>query len=444
MPNRKKRAQRRSGGAGALLPALIILFALVALALILVLVYSGPVDAENNDRLPYRYSGALVFGGSGESTSAPLVLGGVATPAPTQTVAAAETSTPAPAKETPASEDAATTDPDEAGEEEIPAAEDEPNRLIPTPHPGDYFLPVFDRALRTPDDRAMIAITVDGCNDVNNMTQILRIAEQYNAELTLFPSGDALMKLSSGFRTCVNNLGYELENCSYDISKKDYSLASGELCLQLWRQSIATSYAMNRDYQQHFYRPRMQQSANDQRTHFLLRKLGFLGVAGYTYSYKGNDLDTLVKSLENGNIYQFDMSSESMALFESFLEAANQKGYKMVTMNELFEIEDNAMSNQLTISQQTLPDINDYSPTYYDLKLNDRANAVYTLQARLMGLGYLTAKPGEKLIADGIYGAETSVAVSAFQAKVGIIATGNADVATQEKLFAQDAPLANS
>ena len=108
-----------------------------------------------------------------------------------------------------------------------------------------------------------------------------------------------------------------------------------------------------------------------------------------------------------------------------------------VTMNELFALEENALGERLTIDQQTLPTMDDYVPSYYDLRLNDRTNAVYALQARLMELGYLT---GEDVKADGMYGPDTSIAVSAFQAKVGTAATGNADALTQEKLFALNAP----
>ena len=37
-------------------------------------------------------------------------------------------------------------------------------------------------------------------------------------------------------------------------------------------------------------------------------------------------------------------------------------------------------------------------------------------------------------------GSSTAAALSAFQAKLGMAATGAADVLTQEKLFADDAP----
>ena len=427
MPNRKKRARRRQGGAGVILPVLIVFVAIAAAALGILLYYSNPFAPERRGGLPYDYEG-LNFAEPGEATAAPLVLGSAATPEP---VEGAPTDIPEPAA-SPAPEE-------EAAEERQASVETAGNRLVPTPMPGDYFLPVFDRALRTPDDRAMIAITVDGCDDPEVMTQILNIADIYDAELTLFPTGNALMTLSSAFRTCVSALHYELENCTFDADKKDYSMSSGELALQIWRQSIAASYAMGRDYQEHFYRPKSMESIYDQRTHFYIRKLGFLGIAGYTHSYKDNDIDSLVASLANGNIYQFDMSEKSMELFETFIEEASRKGYKLVTMNELFGLDSNGVGASLTIDQQNLPEMNDYVPTYYDLKLNYRTNAVYTLQSKLISLGFLTGENGQTIRADGIYGAETSIAVSAYQASVGLVATGNADVETQRKLFGEEA-----
>ena len=436
MPSRENRARRRRRGAGVL-PALIVLLAVVAAALTFLLVRSDPLGREEN-QLPFEYTQSPDFAQQGGSTAAPLVLGG-----------SAATATPEPSTDptpTPAPDDTSGTEPapeDDVAPQESDAPETESARLTPTVQPGDYFLPVFNRALRTLNDEAMIAVTIDDCNDPEALTQVLAIAKRYDAKLTLFPTGEALMTqgMTEGFRTCVRNLGYELENHSFS-HKAEYKLSSGELAIQIWKQSIAASYAMGRDYQQHFYRPYSNYSVSDQRTHFYIRKLGYLGVAGYTHSYRDcADAAALLETLENGKIYQFDMSEKSMGMLEEFVEGASRKGYKLVTMNRLFDLDENELGPQLTIDQQTLPPLDDYTPTYYNLKLNDRVNAVYALQSRLMSLGYLT---GEGVKADGIYGPSTSIAVSAFQANVGLPATGNADVATQERLFASDAPLPQS
>ena len=392
------------------------------------LVISDPfAQDENENKLPFAYPENPVFEAQANATAAPLVLGNEG-----NNVVSAPVTVPV--------------------EEEIPdvpadapAVQNE-NRLVPDPLPGDYFLPVFDRALRTPDDEMLIAVTVDDCDEAEKMSFIMETAKKYGAKLTLFPTGEALMTpgMTEGFRTCVKNLDFQLENHSYS-HKAEYRISDSELAIQLWKQSIAADYAVGVDYEQHFYRPYNNLSVHDQRTHFYANKLGYAGIAGYSHSYKDvSTVEELAATLENGKIYQFDMTEESMALFEPFMAAASSKGYRLVTMNELFGLNEDVLSNDLTIDTQTLITMDDYVPTYYDLKLNYRTHAVYDLQARLMELGYLASVDAEgKLVkADGIYGADTSIAVSRFQARVGLIADGNATAETQERLFALNAPVA--
>lgn len=429
MPSREKRAMRKRRGYGVL-SALIVILILVAAALIVMLM--------NTDALKYDgVEGSAAPRPNGENfvdqsaTSAPLVLG-----ADLQSAQAEVTPQPQDAEAEPEAEATAEAQDTETASDASAASDG--NRLVPAPMEGDYFLPIFDRALRTSDDEAMIAVTIDDCDDAEALSKIVEIARHYDALLTLFPTGEALMNeaFSDGFRTCVLRYGYELENHSYN-HKGEYRLSNGELALQIWKQSIAASYVVGADYEQHFFRPVYDNSKYDQRTHFFIGKLGYAGIASYTHSYKGMTAEQLIGTLKNGNIYQFDMSEKSMAVFETFVRAASSKGYKLVTMNRLFGLNENVVGSSLTIDQQTLPTMDDYVSTYYDLKLNYRTNAVYSLQARLAELGYLT---GDAAKPDGLYGPNTSIAVSAFQARVGIAATGNASVETQERLFALNAP----
>lgn len=416
MPNREKRAMRRQRGSG-ILPALIIILALVAAMLVVVLVNSDPLNVPDEGGMKVQYPENPNFVDQ-HATAQPMILGADITVPPQNTAAIGATPTPAP---TPEGEIV------ETG-----------NRLVPEAEEGGIFLPVFDKALRTENDQAMIAVTVDDCDDAEVMEYVVDTARKYDIALTLFPTGEALMneELTEGFRKCVTRYGYELENHTFN-HKPAYQLTDSELAMQLWRQSIAASYAVDGDYQQHFFRPLYQGSDYDQRTHFYIRKLGYLGIGSYTHSYMGHDLDSLVKTLENGNVYQFDLTEESMALYEGFIRAAISKGYKLVTMNELFGLEENTVSDDLTLDQQTLPTMEDFTPSYYDLKLNYRTHAVYSLQGKLIQLGYLKEEK-----ATGFYGPNTSIAVSAFQAKIGEAATGNATVNTQERMFSLNAPLA--
>ena len=428
MPSREKRARRRNSGSG-FLPALIIILALIAVAMGALLMRTNPfAPGEDEEKLPVTYPQEPNFIEQAKVTAAPLVLT-VGTQQPTATPYA--TPTPAP-----------TLVPDEVVED-ISPRQAVIDRLSPTAVPGDYFLPVYNKANRSADDALMIALTIDKCDIASVMAEYVKTAFKYDAQLTLFPTGDALTNRIMGpnFRACVLEQGYQIENFTYN-KKDDYKLSNGELALQMWRQNITLSYLIGKDYKQHFYRPTNLYSACDQRTHYMANEMGLLGIGGYTYNYDGQTLDSLMETLENGNIYRFDMSQKSLKLFTQFIDAVNRKGYRCVTMNELFGLETDVMSSELTLDEQVLPTFEGYTPTLYDLELNDRSRAVFDLQNRLAALDYLRGKnKSDPYVADGLYGGNTSVAISEFQAKVGLPATGNADVATQIALYAKDAPM---
>ncbi len=73
--------------------------------------------------------------------------------------------------------------------------------------------------------------------------------------------------------------------------------------------------------------------------------------------------------------------------------------------------------------------INDYSSDYQLLSVDSRGESVSALQKALKELGYYTGS------VDGKYGSGTAAAVSAFQQKNGLSATGMADEVTQHLLF---------
>ncbi|MBR7188701.1 MAG: peptidoglycan-binding protein [Clostridia bacterium] len=71
---------------------------------------------------------------------------------------------------------------------------------------------------------------------------------------------------------------------------------------------------------------------------------------------------------------------------------------------------------------------------YDTLQKGSKGDAVRAMQQRLKDLDYLSGT------VDGDFGKGTAKAVSAFQTNAGLEATGIADAATQEALFAEDAP----
>ena len=210
MPSREKRELRRERSSGVL-PILIIILLLVAGLLVFMLINSDPLGEKDQEKaLVASYPENPSFVEQKAVTPQPLVISEGEKADVTSTPVPEVTPTPAPeVTEAPVQETA--------------------NRLVPTPMPGDYYLPVCDRALRTPSDEMMIAITVDDCSKAEVMNQIVSIAGNYDVKLTLFPTGEALMNesLQKGFNTCVNRYGFQLGNHTYN-HKADYTLSNGE------------------------------------------------------------------------------------------------------------------------------------------------------------------------------------------------------------------------
>ena len=117
------------------------------------------------------------------------------------------------------------------------------------------------------------------------------------------------------------------------------------------------------------------------------------------------------------------------------MDEARGQGYEMVTMNELFGYEPNAMEDGVNVLAEDMPELKNKDVPYYFMKTGDCTWATNLLQRRLIELGYLSEGN-----ADGVFGSGTAAALSAFQAKLGLAATGAADVITQERLYAKDAP----
>ena len=116
---------------------------------------------------------------------------------------------------------------------------------------------------------------------------------------------------------------------------------------------------------------------------------------------------------------------------------------------------DEQIKNELSRGQQVLDSRNQTSPEAIaaqkaeeaesaeepvdvTLQKGDKGDKVKDLQQRLIDLNYLDGK------ADGDYGGKTQSAVQQFQAVVGLEATGIADEATQNALFASSAPKAKN
>ena len=314
---------------------------------------------------------------------------------------------------------------------------DDPYGLVrPQPTEAGY-LPIFNKANT---DKRQIAITRDECSGASITTEFAKAADGYGAKLTLFPTGENVMKKGMGqvLKECVYTLGFEVENRCYTTTAKLYALNDSMMASEIWKQSISVSYVLGAKYEPHFLRLYGRDGENDLRTHTYLIQQGYLGISGWTFNGSRMEEARIGNNLAPGNIYYFKTTKADLYKMNALMEEAKQQGYEMVTLNTLFGYEANRLEEDANVLAEDMPELQGGPIPYYFMKSGDCTWATNLLQRRLIELGYLAAGS-----ADGVYGSGTAAALSAFQAKLGMAATGAADVLTQERIYADDAPTVN-
>lgn len=313
---------------------------------------------------------------------------------------------------------------------------EQPYALV-RPYPtAEGYLPIYKKA--NTEDK-VIAITVDECASVTVTRKLVKLAAESGAKLTLFPSGENVLKagMADVLKTAVYRTGFEIENRGYSAIPRLYQLSDANMAAEIWKQNIAVSYALGANYHMHFLRLYGGDGENDLRTHTYLTQEGYLGIANWTVNGAKVEAETIGNSLAPGSIYCFKANETDYKKISVLIDVAREQGYRMLTLNALFGYEENSYEPMSTdeILNQTLPELEETELPYYMVKMGDHTWAAYRVQARLAELGYL---PGNS--ADGIYGSASANALSSFQARCGLAASGAADELTQERLFAEDAP----
>ena len=313
---------------------------------------------------------------------------------------------------------------------------EENNGVIPAPIPtpeGEGYLPVFSKGETT---QKVIAITVDDCNQTENLRQIVQCAIDNGGKLTILPIGQNLEResLREVIRYAYEN-GMELENHTY-THPAFYRMTTEEMAWEIYMNNRAVSETLGVDYQMHFMRTRGGDNRHDLRTHQYMEKMGYYGMAHWTLSGSSSSVAELKSELAPGNIYLFHTTDNDLGKLLGFIPYATQQGYRLVTLNEMFGLPENETA---PLSEINMPEPDPYVIPEYKL-LDKKHSYVYDvclLQQRLIELGWLDGT------ADGVYGDDTYMAVGYFQKAIGMQPNGNATPETQEALYRDDAPRSN-
>ena len=287
------------------------------------------------------------------------------------------------------------------------------------------FLPVC-YGLKT--DQKVVAITIDDCNQPENLKQILKIINSYGGKATIFPIGQNVEKCGEILKAAWES-GFEIENHTWDHCGL-YNVDDDMLAKEIWSQNAKVSQILGVDYQMHFLRPRGGDNRYDQRTHAYMRQMGYYGLAYWTQVGIHSSTDSLMQHLAPGNIFLYHTTDEDLAQLSELVPRLHEAGYTMVTLNELYGLPANETA-PLTEKTQA-PVLAPYTRMEQTLNPGDYLRDVYLVQEELTKRGFLTAEY------NGYYGKVTKQAVMDFQKSAGLTADGICGPDTWKALFGEN------
>ena len=295
---------------------------------------------------------------------------------------------------------------------------------------NEAYLPLFFRANSS---GRKIAVTVDDCDDIENLRRIIRIFERCGAGLTLFPIGYtfSLPGMPDLLRHCVFEKGYEIENHTMNHARI-FRLPETEMAREIWEQGSELDRILGISYRQRFFRLMGGDGITDRRTHNYLDQLGFAGIAGWSCCGSDMDSERIRNQLCPGTVFLFHTTDGDVRKLEEFLPFAVSRGYRPVALNELFGFAPNETG---PYRARVMPAPRAYEEDYRTCSLGDYTWNTRRMQERLMALNLLEIDDGRPT---GYYGKLTAAAVRRFQELQGLPATGVADAATQKRLLCPD------
>ena len=297
----------------------------------------------------------------------------------------------------------------------------------PTPTAPGYGL-VFSEA---DTEEKIIAITVDDCFQAENLQKMVDKAIEVGGKFTIFPIGkNVLKKAQSEVLKYAWEQGFELENHTFTHNGL-YRCSDEEMTREVYMQQLALSHILGVEYQCHFLRPKGGDARRDQRMQVYAQQIGYYGIAHWSCAGSTSTEKEIAKALKPGAIYLFHTTTTNdLDKLLNFMPYAVEKGYKLVTLNEMFgypENETRPLNGEA--KDYPVPALQPYSRVYDVYKPTRYSWGVYLLQQKLIELGYMKGE------ADGVYGHDCADCVKAYQKDHGLEPTGVADVALQEQIF---------
>ena len=202
-------------------------------------------------------------------------------------------------------------------------------------------LPAIAAKVVSYGDRSIkrVAITVDDCWSVVQLKRVLSAADRYGVPVTFFPCGQAIRYNPAIWRKIASSR-HEIGNHSYDHpSFTRLSQAGIERQLKLSQEAL--NKALGYKYRLTFLRPPYGNGGYAGRLYKPM--LAAMNRLGYTHAimWTVDDLKNasrVVSQTRNGGNILFHANSKSVDTLIRVIPMLQKKGYKLVTVSQLYGI----------------------------------------------------------------------------------------------------------
>lgn len=210
-----------------------------------------------------------------------------------------------------------------------------------TPEPEQVrMLPVVRRS-GLEKNEGKVALTVDDCFQTQNVRKVLDMADQYKFKITFFPIGEVAKKNPALWKE-VHDRGHQIEN--HSLSHGDMTkLTDEEAYQEIIKQNQVINNCLGSNYEMHFFRPMGGIGREHVPLHKILNDMGYFGVA--YWSQVGTDSpEQILKKLQSGDIILFHTTNTDIKKLNVVVPGVVERGYQFITLNEMYNLEPNAMS----------------------------------------------------------------------------------------------------
>ena len=198
------------------------------------------------------------------------------------------------------------------------------------------LLPIFYSA---DTDEKEVAITITNPGSAENISNVLGLCDTYNARVTFFPTGKEVLTYSNIWGEVIFG-GHEIENHGYSGDRLSSMGADGKRT-EIGDFSYVLRMYVGDDYKPHFLRTNDLSDDENAAIHAILIEDGYYGIARWNCM-----APTGIDDIRPGQIIAIDLGSYGVSRFGTMLSALNEAGYRMVTMNALFDYEENLVSSE--------------------------------------------------------------------------------------------------